>query len=273
MSVFVVYKRNSGNESDSMISYSSSREIAEQMIPPDCKDFYIQELPKLELDKPKYTGGLWTRSDAAKAKEDESYIKKSVVTDPMAHRTDYPMVLPEAVSNYINAFKEPARRETRDIELFNSFDELSCKKIKANIAKNKPQGVARPPREPNRHGCFKKTATNNKLYIPRFKEQSTKTHQPVFYKPVEKKAIVDTVDGKRVFRWSFSFSYPNLKPLINRIYIENQQESSNVNFVAGPVYHDRDFKLIVYTTTKEKAETLINKELKKLIAIGKIRKC
>ena len=79
MSVFVVYKRNSGNQSDSMVSYSSSRETAEQLIPPDSKDFYIQELPKLELDKPKYTGGLWTRTDAAIAKEQEKYMGTNMI--------------------------------------------------------------------------------------------------------------------------------------------------------------------------------------------------
>ena len=274
MSVFVVYKRNSGNQSDSMVSYSSSRETAEQLIPPDSKDFYIQELPKLELDKPKYTGGLWTRTDAAIAKEQEKYIKKSVVTDPMAHRTDYPMELPEAVVYYIKAFKDPSRQEKREIELFDSFDELSCKKINVNIAKNKQQGTPKTSREPNRHNVFKKR-TIDRVVIPKL-NNSVNTEQSkssTFYKPKPKRPIIDVVDGKRVFRWSFSFSYPNLKPVVCKIFIENQRESSSVNFVAGPIFHDRDFKLIVYTTTQEKAEDMINKELKKLIAIGKIRAC
>ena len=275
MSVFVVYKRNSGNKSDTMVSYSSSRETAEQLIPPNSKDFYIQELPKLELNKPKYSGGLWTRTDAAIEKEHEEYIKKSVVTDPMSHRTEYPTELPEAVAYYIKGFKDPQRQETRSVELFNCLDDLSCKKISLNITKNKPQGTPRTTREPNRHGVFKKNYTNNKIIIPKtgYNIPATKPKQPVFYKQQPNKPSINIVDGKRVFRWSFSFSYPNMKPVVYKIFIENQHESTEINFVAGPIYHDRDFKLIAYTTTQEKAEKMIMKELKKLIAIGKIRSC
>ena len=209
-----------------------------------------------------------------KGNNSPKYIKKSVVTDPMAHRTDYPMELPEAVVYYIKAFKDPSRQENREIELFDSFDELSCKKINVNIAKNKQQGTSKTSREPNRHNVFKKR-TIDRVVIPKL-NNSVNTEQSkssTFYKPKPKRPIIDVVDGKRVFRWSFSFSYPNLKPVVCKIFIENQRESSSVNFVAGPIFHDRDFKLIVYTTTQEKAEDMINKELKKLIAIGKIRAC
>ena len=147
--------------------------------------------------------------------------------------------------------------------------------MQKDFTQYKPQGAPRTTREPNRHGVFKKNYTNNKIIIPKtgYNIPATKPKQPVFYKQQPNKPSINIVDGKRVFRWSFSFSYPNMKPVVYKIFIENQHESTEINFVAGPIYHDRDFKLIAYTTTQEKAEKMIMKELKKLIAIGKIRSC
>ena len=59
MTVYVVYKRNKENQSDTMVSYSTDRATAEQLIPPNLeKDFYIQEMPKLDIAKPVYSSGL-----------------------------------------------------------------------------------------------------------------------------------------------------------------------------------------------------------------------
>ena len=85
------------------------------------------------------------------------------------------MELPEAVVNYIKAFKDPSRQEKREIELFNSFDELSCKKINVNIAKNKQQGTSKTSREPNRHNVFKKR-TIDRIVIPKLNNSVNTEH-------------------------------------------------------------------------------------------------
>lgn len=277
MTVYVVYKRSKGNQSDQMISYSTDRAVAEQLIPPDfAKEFYIQELPKLEIAKPTYSSGLWTRDDAKAFNEDNNYLKKSVVTQPMQHRTNYPTEIPGPVTNYIKGFEDSDRKSQEDVTLFDVDNELKPSVVTCNITKNKPgpttnykryhepkQKVTVKPLAPVASTPFHRINVNNNTSKPKLVTHCAPP--PLYTYPKYEE------DGVNVFRYSFRYCYPNMKPQVNKCIERGQEETDEVKFIKGDVFPDRDFILVAYSTSLKKAEVLVKKELKKLIDNGKIR--
>lgn len=298
MTVYVVYKRNKENQSDTMVSYSTDRATAEQLIPPNLeKDFYIQEMPKLDIAKPVYSSGLWTRSDAEAFKENEDYIKKSVVTNPMLHRTSFPTELPVPVVNYIKGYEDKTRQDNEDIKLFDSETNLNAIDINIKITKVKPYSTTQTKKQPiqkqEEEPATKQLVSNSKSYDITSYNQSLKDTYSIkkednivisSIKP--KKTNIDYLkyvkketpkapqeDGKNVFRYSFRYCYPNMKPELYKSLDNFHEDSSDVKFMPGNVYPDRDFHLIVYTTSTAKAEKIVKQHLKHLIDIKEIRPC
>lgn len=298
MTVYVVYKRNKENQSDTMVSYSTDRATAEQLIPPNLeKDFYIQEMPKLDIAKPVYSSGLWTRSDAEAFKENEDYIKKSVVTNPMLHRTSFPTELPVPVVNYIKGYEDETRQDNEDIKLFDSETNLNAIDINIKITKVKPYSTTQTKKQPiqkqEEEPATKQLVSNSKSYditsynqslkdtycikkednivISSIKPKKTNIDYLKYVKKETTKAPQE--DGKNVFRYSFRYCYPNMKPELYKSLDNFHEDSSDVKFMPGNVYPDRDFHLIVYTTSTAKAEKIVKQHLKHLIDIKEIRPC
>ena len=298
MTVYVVYKRNKENQSDTMVSYSTDRATAEQLIPPNLeKDFYIQEMPKLDIAKPVYSSGLWTRSDAEAFKENNDYIKKSVVTNPMLHRTSFPTELPVPVVNYIKGYEDKTRQDNEDIKLFDSETNLNAIDINIKITKVKPYSTTQTKKQPiqkqEAEPATKQLVSNSKSYDITSYNQSLKDtygikkeDNIVISSVKPKKTNIDYLkyvkkettkapqeDGKNVFRYSFRYCYPNMKPELYKSLDNFHEDSSDVKFMPGNVYPDRDFNLIVYTTSTAKAEKIVKQHLKHLIDIKEIRPC
>lgn len=298
MTVYVVYKRNKENQSDTMVSYSTDRATAEQLIPPNLeKDFYIQEMPKLDIAKPVYSSGLWTRSDAEAFKENEDYIKKSVVTNPMLHRTSFPTELPVPVVNYIKGYEDKTRQDNEDIKLFDSETNLNAIDINIKITKVKPYSTTQTKKQPiqkkEEEPATKQLVSNSKSYDITSYNQSLKDTYSIkkednivissikpkktnidYLKYVKKETTkAPQEDGKNVFRYSFRYCYPNMKPELYKSLDNFHEDSSDVKFMPGNVYPDRDFHLIVYTTSTAKAEKIVKQHLKHLIDIKEIRPC
>lgn len=299
MTVYVVYKRNKGNQSDTMVSYSTDRATAEQLIPPNYeKDFYIQEMPKLDIAKPVYSSGLWTRDDAKAFKENEDYIKKSVVTNPMSHRTSFPTELPVPVINYIKGYEDKTRQDNEDIKLFDSETDLNATDINIKLTKVKSysttqalkqQQLPKQEEQPETKQLVSKSKSYDiTSYNPSLKDTyGIKKEDNIVVSSIKpKKTNIDYLkyvrkeipkapqeDGQNVFRYSFRYCYPNMKPELYKSLDNSHEDSSNVKFMPGSVYPDRDFHLIVYTTSTAKAEKIVKQHLKHLIDIKEIRPC
>ena len=276
MTIYAVYKRNSGNQPDTMLSYSTNRDAAEQLIPPNTKDLYIQELPKLEISKPTYSSGLWTRDDATKWNEENQYLKKSVVTKPMTHRTNFPTELPAPVTNYIKSYSNNTIKQgLAEVSLFNCEENLqetrvNLKYIKHETASSLQISNEEITREPVKAPVLNKPEIKRKVY--HYDTSKPKQpNKPSYTAPIKKYEIHE-VNGTNVFRWSFRYCYPDMKPNITYSYEANIGESNTVKFLPGDYVKDRDFALVVYAKTKDKATALVKAELKRLIDSGVIRK-
>lgn len=275
--VFAIYKRNKGNSSDTLVSYSSSQEEAESIIPPINKDnYYVQELPYLNKQEDKVkeaTAKLWTRDDAA------DFQKKSVVSNPMFHRNNKPTVYPSSVNYYIENYNRVGSEDI-NCPIFNCDDNLVqtdivLKKVPrsedANKYVYKREPIKLEPIEPIEPIKPLRPIIPKPEYID-ISKVTVKSKTSDYTKYIKKTEPI-TLDGTHIFYFQYKYCYPDMSPVKDYIYDSSAtEESEEAVFKPGWFRADRDFYLCCYSRTKEKAETLIKEKLKALLKEGTLRK-
>lgn len=243
--VFAIFLRNKEGE-DYIVSYCKKKEDAERIIPPKAADkYFMKEIPDEQFE-----------SNANQAVPVETRKLKTVVENPLENRNFHQMVRPINVENYLIKFtSKSVKKETISLDIFDiekDFEEkkISLTKIKIDLS-SKDSLPSKKGNYKARH--FYSSALKKEECIIKNKEKKPS------YQKYE-------IDGKNMFRWSFMFLEPTLDPDINYTHTDSvQEESISAIFVRGDYRPDRNFSIVCYSKTKEKAETLVYKKLTSLI--------
>ena len=243
--VFAIFLRNKEGE-DYIVSYCKKKEDAERIIPPKAADkYFMKEIPDEQC-----------KSNVSQAVPVETRKLKTVVENPLENRNFHQMVRPINVENYLIKFtSKSVKKETISLDIFDiekDFEEkkISLTKIKIDLS-SKDSLPTKKENQKARH--FYSSALKKEECVIKNKEKKPS------YQKYE-------IDGKNMFRWSFMFLEPTLDPDINYTHTDSvQEESISAIFVKGDYRPDRNFSIVCYSKTKEKAETLIYKKLTSLI--------
>lgn len=278
--VFAVYKRNNGNTPDTFLSYANTKEAAEDIIPPINKDkYYIQELeciPKTETEK--QIAKLWTRDDAA------DFQKKSVVSNPMFHRTDKETTYPAAINYYIDYYNKCGADNVSCV-IYNVDEDLNSiqttlKCVKRDVKQQQEDYYNKyKERYKGRYTYSRPKIAEYKVKdssedIINLAEIKVPTKKPAsHYTQYIKKTEDIKLDGSHIFYFQYRYCCPDMTPTKSHLYDSSvKEESTEASFKPGWYRKDRDFYLTCYAKSQEKAEKLIKEKLKLLIKDGTLKK-
>lgn len=297
--MYAIYSLNDLKEK--IVTYCISEEIAKKLIPKEANDRF--RIVKVEDNSELLNTDIPIISEVKGINID--LLRSSVVVKPMRHRTNLLTYYQTSVYNYIKTYLKKPENNTKlqsilfDLEDFKekSFDlniinreiDRSWKKydttyhltrvrkktkeiaevlqtVYADDIKKAAQAKLRE--ETLKKECKKENKKNKDIIrLPDFANFNFEREEREKYK--YKPYVKHEEDGVNVFKWSYNFCMPDMEPDVSRLFLpDEQQESKKVNLVYFGCRPDRNFTLVCYTTTREKADEIVYNKLNKLIKTG-----